>query len=55
MQVTLAAALLETGGADAVEAVRRMLTRERLDPAVRDYLLTALQDAGAEPAPTPDV
>jgi anti-sigma factor RsiW len=55
MQVTLAGALLESGGVDAIAAVRRMLGRDTLDPVVRDYLVTALQEAGAESAPLPDV
>jgi hypothetical protein len=55
MQVTLAGALLESGGVDAIAAVRRMLGRDALDPVVRDYLVTALQEAGAESAPLPDV
>ncbi|HEX6999581.1 MAG TPA: zf-HC2 domain-containing protein [Gammaproteobacteria bacterium] len=54
MQVALADALLETGGADGIEAVRRLLTRDRLDPAVRDFLVTALRDVGAEVTPPPD-
>jgi hypothetical protein len=45
LQVTVADALLETGGGDAIAAVRRMLAREELDPAVREYLLMALVDA----------
>jgi anti-sigma factor RsiW len=55
LQVTLAEALLESGRADGVAAVRRLLDRERLDPSVRDYLRTALQPDGAAAAPTPDV
>jgi anti-sigma factor RsiW len=45
LQVTVADALLESGGSDALAAVRRMLTREELDPGVREYLLMALVDA----------
>jgi anti-sigma factor RsiW len=45
LQVTMADALLETGGSDAIEAVRRMLGRQELDPAVREYLRMALADA----------
>jgi hypothetical protein len=55
MQVTLAEALLESGSADGLAAVRRLLDRERLDPSVRDLLRTALQPDGAAAPPTPDV
>jgi hypothetical protein len=54
-QVTLASALLEASGSDAVAAVRRLLDREGLDPSVRDYLRTALQSAGAARAPASEV
>ena len=55
MQVTLAGALLETGDAEAVAAVRRMLERDALDPAVREYLVTALEELGAPQAPASEV
>lgn len=55
MQVTLAGALLETGDADAVAAVRRMLERDALDPAVREYLVTALEELGVTPPPSSEV
>jgi hypothetical protein len=51
MQVALTDALLETGAGYAVDAVRQMLGREGLDPAVREYLETALTEAGADTAP----
>jgi hypothetical protein len=51
MQVALTDALLETGAGYAVDAVRQMLRRDELDPAVRDYLQTALTEAGADAAP----
>lgn len=44
LQVTLANALLERGDADALAAVRALLEREGLDPAVREYLASALND-----------
>jgi hypothetical protein len=43
LQVTLADVLLESGRADGVAAVRRLLERENLEPTVRDYLTAALQ------------
>jgi len=51
LQVTLANALLEKGDANAVAAVRRLHDRSGLDPAVREYLDTALQPDGAEAPP----
>jgi len=45
--VTLANALLETGDANDAAAVRRLRDSSELDPAVRDYLDTALQPGGA--------
>lgn len=51
LQVTVADALLEKGGSDAIAAVRRMLGREELDPAVREYVRMALVEAGGEPSP----
>jgi len=55
MQVTLAVALLEAGDAAAFAAVRRMLAREELDPAVREYVADAMAEVGAGSAPTPEV
>ena len=52
LQVTLADVLLESGRADGVAAVRRLLEHENLEPSVRDYLTTALQTPAA---PQPDV
>lgn len=53
LQVALADALLATGNGAAIDAVRAVLTRDELDPAVRDYLETSLTDLGTEP--TPDI
>jgi hypothetical protein len=50
MQVALTDALLETGTTNALDAVRRMLARDELDPAVREYARTALAEAGADTA-----
>jgi len=55
LQVALTDALLESGSAEAIEAVRRMLTRDDLDPAVREYAQTALTEAGADTAPRADI
>jgi anti-sigma factor RsiW len=55
MQVTITDALLETGSRDAVEAVRRMLGRDGLDPAVREYAQTALAETGADAAPNAEI
>jgi predicted anti-sigma-YlaC factor YlaD len=51
LQVTLANALLQTGDANDVAAVRRLRDSSGLDPAVRDYLDTALQSGGAVAPP----
>ena len=51
LQVTLANALLETGDATYVAAVRRLHDRSELDPAVREYLDTALQPGGTNTPP----
>jgi predicted anti-sigma-YlaC factor YlaD len=51
LQVTLANALLQTGDAIDVAAVRRLRDSSSLDPAVREYLDTALQSGGAVAAP----
>jgi hypothetical protein len=55
VQVTLADVLLERGAADGVAAVRRLVEREGIEPSVREYVSTALQQTGAKPAPRPDV
>jgi predicted anti-sigma-YlaC factor YlaD len=55
LQVTLANALLETGDARGVAAVRRLHDREGLDPAVRDYLDMALQSGDTAVPPRPDI
>lgn len=47
MQVTLADVLLEGRAEGSTAAVRRVLDRERLDPAVRDHLQMALAETGA--------
>jgi HEAT repeat protein len=51
VQVTLANALLETGDATNVAAVRRLHDSGELDPAVREYLDTALPQGGASASP----
>jgi hypothetical protein len=51
LQVTLANALLQTGDANDAAAVRRLRDSSGLDPAVRDYLDTALQSGGAVAPP----
>jgi hypothetical protein len=51
VQVALVDALLATGSGEGLEAVRMILDREELDPAVREYLQMALADVGAETAP----
>ncbi len=51
LQVTLANALLQTGDANTVAAVRRLRDSSGLDPAVRDYLDMALQSGGAVAPP----
>jgi two-component system response regulator FlrC len=53
LQVALADALLASGDSGSTEAVRAVLAREGLDPAVRDYLQTAL--AESEAGSTPDI
>lgn len=55
LQVALTDALLESGGEDAIEAVRRMLARDELDPAVREYAETALTETGANVTPRTDI
>lgn len=55
LQVALVDALL-AARQPAVEAVRGFLEREELDPAVREYLQMALNEAGVETAPaSPEV
>lgn len=51
LQVALTDALLTVGADPGIEAVRSVLGRDDLDPAVREYLLMALNDAGAPTAP----
>jgi anti-sigma factor RsiW len=51
LQVALTDALLAAGADPAVEAVRAILARDGLDPSVREYLETALSDAGLGAAP----
>jgi hypothetical protein len=50
LQVALTDALLAADQPD-VDAVRAVLGRAELDPAVREYLLMALDDVGADAAP----
>jgi anti-sigma factor RsiW len=51
LQVALTDALLAVGADPGIEAVRAILVRDDLDPAVREYLQMALSDAGLEAAP----
>lgn len=53
LQVALADALLASGDRSSVDAVRTVLMREELDPAVREYLETALADSSG--TATPDI
>jgi predicted anti-sigma-YlaC factor YlaD len=50
LQVALTDALL-AAERPAIDAVRGVLGRSELDPAVREYLQMALNEVGAEPAP----
>jgi hypothetical protein len=50
LQVALSDALL-AAEQPAVEAVRGVLARDELDPAVREYLQMALTEAGADARP----
>jgi predicted anti-sigma-YlaC factor YlaD len=50
LQVALTDALL-AADQPAIDAVRGVLERTELDPAVREYLQMALSEVGAEPAP----
>lgn len=52
VQVAVTNALLASGSAASVEAVRGILGRSELDPAVREYLQMALSEVGAETAPS---
>lgn len=54
MQVTLAEVLLDGRVDGAVDAVQRVIEREEIDPAVRDYLRAVLEETGA-PSPRQDV
>jgi anti-sigma factor RsiW len=47
VQVALADALLASGDSMAIDAVRAILSSDELDPAVRDYLETALMSLDA--------
>ncbi len=51
VQVAVTDALLASGGGIGIEAVRAVLARSELDPAVREYLQMALSEVGADPAP----
>jgi hypothetical protein len=51
VQVAVTDALLASGSGAGVEAVRGILSRSELDPAVREYLQMALNEVGAEPPP----
>ena len=56
LQVALTDALLATGDATAIEAVRGTLERQDLDPTVREYLQMALDEvAGDGPPPNTGV
>jgi anti-sigma factor RsiW len=56
LQVAVTDALLAVGSDPGIAAVRGVLERAELDPAVREYLQMALSDigAGAETAPAAD-
>jgi putative zinc finger protein len=54
VQIAVADALLDGGGADGVAAVRGMLDREQIEPSVRDYLRAALQPS-ADGSDRPDI
>ena len=53
LQVALTDALLAVGADPGIEAVRGVLGRAELDPAVREYLQMALSDVGAGTATAP--
>ena len=44
-------ALLASGSGPGLEAVRGILSRSELDPAVREYLQMALSEIDADSAP----
>jgi HEAT repeat protein len=46
VQIAVADALLDAGGARGVAAVRALLERDGIEPSVRDYLSAELQSAG---------
>jgi anti-sigma factor RsiW len=48
LQVALTDALLERGSGEAIAAVRAVLGRDDLDPAVREYVQMALNEIDAE-------
>jgi anti-sigma factor RsiW len=51
VQVAVTDALLATGSGAGIAAVRAILGRSELDPAVREYLQMALSEVGADAAP----
>jgi putative zinc finger protein len=51
VQVAVTDALLATGSGPGIDAVRAILERSELDPAVREYLQMALTEVGAGSAP----
>jgi hypothetical protein len=51
MQVALTDALLAAGSGPGVEAVRGVLSRDELDPSVREYVQRALSEVGADAEP----
>lgn len=51
VQVAMTDALLAAGSGDGIEAVRAILGRSELDPAVREYLKMVLLEVGADGAP----
>ncbi len=53
LQVALTDALL-SADQPAIDAVRSVLERSELDPAVREHLQTAVSEVAAEPAPAND-
>lgn len=52
VQVAVTDALLAGGSGAGIEAVRGILGRAELDPAVREYLQMALNEVGANTAPS---
>ncbi len=54
LQVALADALLASGDSMAIDAVRAILGSDELDPAVREYVETALMDLDATANQDPD-